>query len=268
MRVIILAAGEGTRLRPLTNEVPKCMVPFAGAPLLVHQLRALNAAGLTDITVVTGYRSKALDVPQFKEQIKGFKIKTIHNERFASTNMVASLMVASHLLDGKDDVLIAYSDIVYNSTIIEKLIASPAPIAVAVNSQWEQVWQARFEDPLSDAETLKLDDQGYIREIGKKPQGPADIEGQYMGLIKVAAATAPRLVSQYERLDRDILYDGKKFESMFMTSFLQNLTENVEPIVAVFSDGGWLEIDSLSDLEIFQAQHETGKLSQSYSLNL
>ncbi len=264
MRVIILAAGEGTRLRPLTNDIPKCMVQFAGAPLLVHQLRALRDAGLNDFTVITGYRADALPSAQIAE----FNIKTIRNEKFGSTNMVASLMVASHLLDGTDDVLIAYSDIVYSSANITNLMASPANISLAVNSQWEKVWQARFVDPLSDAETLKLDEQGRIREIGKKPQSPADVEGQYMGLIKVAAPMAPRLVSHYQELDRSALYDGKTFESMFMTSFLQSIIEHVEPIEPVFCEGGWLEIDSLADLEAFQAHHDNGTLGKSYSIEL
>ena len=91
MRAIILAAGEGTRLRPHTLDRPKCLVPLAGRPLLAWQADALRRAGVSDITVVTGYRA---------DQVAALGFATVHNDRFRETNMVASLMCARALLDG------------------------------------------------------------------------------------------------------------------------------------------------------------------------
>ena len=85
MRAIILAAGEGTRLRPHTLDRPKCLVPLAGRPLLAWQADALRRAGVDDITVVTGYRA---------DQVATLGFATVHNDRFRETNMVASAMCA------------------------------------------------------------------------------------------------------------------------------------------------------------------------------
>ncbi|MDP6460040.1 MAG: sugar phosphate nucleotidyltransferase, partial [Candidatus Hydrothermarchaeota archaeon] len=58
MKAVILAAGKGTRLEPLTNTMPKCMLPLAGKPILEHIVLAMRGAGITDIVMVVGYRSE------------------------------------------------------------------------------------------------------------------------------------------------------------------------------------------------------------------
>ena len=82
MKVIILAAGYGSRLKPYTNKIPKCMVELAGKPLLQHQIETLNSAGLNNITVVGGH---------LIEKIIGKDIQIIKNDKYDSTNMVSSL---------------------------------------------------------------------------------------------------------------------------------------------------------------------------------
>ena len=92
MKAIILAAGQGTRLRPLTKNKPKCLVKLAGKSLLDHQLEVLRAAGIYDIHVVAGYRADQLDRPEFTRHI---------NKRFAETNMVNTLFAAESVMTGK-----------------------------------------------------------------------------------------------------------------------------------------------------------------------
>lgn len=101
MKAVILAAGQGTRLRPLTNDKPKCLVEVAGKPLLEHQLAAMHACGLRDIHIVGGYRADQLDRPGI----------TLHiNRRFAETNMVATLFAAENIMLGESDLIITLSD--------------------------------------------------------------------------------------------------------------------------------------------------------------
>src|SRR6185436_13431111 len=107
MKVIVLAAGQGIRLRPLTDQVPKCMVPFRGKPILVHLLEILRKGGVDDVTVVTGYRADA---------VAALGVPTRHNPDFASTNMVGSLFCAEDLLEG-DDVLVVYGDILFRPSV-------------------------------------------------------------------------------------------------------------------------------------------------------
>lgn len=242
MRAIILAAGQGVRLKPLTDDVPKCLVPFRGRPILDGLLAALRASAVTDVAVVTGYRADAL---------RGRGLTLRHNADYASTNMVHSLFCAEDLLEG-DDVLIVYGDVLVRPALLRGFCEHEAPIAVAVNTKWRELWSLRMADPLADAETLKLDADGCIVELGKKARSYADIQGQYMGLIRIARGALPRIVDFYRTMDRTKTYDGKDFRNMFMTSFLQAIIDGLMPIRAVPLAGGWLEIDSLSDLGAYE----------------
>lgn len=253
MRAIILAAGEGTRLRPHTLDRPKCLVELAGRPLLEHQIDALETAGIDDITIVTGYRA---------EQIARYARPTRHNAAYATTNMVASLMAAADLLDGREDVLIAYSDIVYEPRVVIELCRCPAALCTTVDRQWLRLWRLRCENPLADAETLKLDSRNDIVEIGRKTESYGDIHAQYMGLILARAEVAGVLPSIHDGLDAGGLYDGKPKERMYMTSFLQWLIDHGRPVRAVPVDGGWLEVDSADDLALYARLYDQGRLEE------
>lgn len=244
MKAIVLAAGQGTRLRPYTNERPKCMVELRGKPLIGHQVDVLHHAGITDLHVVAGYLADRLTQPGLTKHI---------NPAFASTNMVATLFCARELLTSDEDVIITYGDIVYESRVLEALVASDAPIALGVDLDWRKFWEARMDDPLSDAETLKLEDTDRIVELGKKPTSYDQIMGQYMGLIKIRADHVRKLVDAWDALDRDALYDGKDVDNMFMTSFLQHLIDQGWDVRAAFTHNGWLEVDAPEDLEMESA---------------
>jgi len=105
-----------------------------------------------------------------------------------------------------------------------------------------------MENPLDDAETLKINDQGNIYEIGKKPISYDEIQGQYVGLIKFKAEIIPSIKNLYKKLDRNLIYDGKDFNNMYMTTFLQLISENITPLNPVYINNGWIEIDAPSDL--------------------
>jgi choline kinase len=255
LRAVILAAGEGHRLRPHTLDRPKCMVALDGAPLLFHQLVSLRRAGIDDITLVTGYRADCLESLGFP---------TRHNGAFDRTNMVSSLMCAADRLDGGDDVLITYADIVYEPRVLEPLLRCPAALAVTVDTAWQRLWALRQEDPLDDAETLRLTAEGDILELGKKPRSVDEIEGQYMGIIKVSATFAPKWVEAHAGLDPEARYDGKDLANLYMTSFLQHLIDTGNPLRAVLVEGGWLEVDTSRDLEIYENLAERGELGAYY----
>ncbi len=255
MRAILLAAGEGNRLCPYTLDRPKAMVELAGVPLVLRQLETLRSCGVEDIVVVTGYRADA---------IEALGIPTRHNAAYDRTNMVTSLMCAADLLDGSDDLVIAYTDIVYERRVLEDLLACAEPLCIAVDRQWRRLWELRSADPLADAETLRLDARGFVLELGKKPRTIDEIEGQYMGLIKVASSAAPELVRIHSDLDPDASYDGKDLGNMYMTSFLQHLVDLGHPLRAVPVDGGWLEVDTVEDLERYNEMARNGSLSDFY----
>ncbi len=238
MKLVILAAGEGTRLRPLTDNIPKCMVPLDGMPLLERQIKTAREVDITDIHVVCGYRSDVIDYPGITKHF---------NEAYASTNMVSSLFCAED--EFNDDIIVGYGDIVYEPDVIQSLMESPAQVSVVVDRLWKDYWSARMSDPLKDAETLKLSANGNILELGKKPDSFDDIEGQYIGLIKFRKDSLPAIMEFYHSLDKGKLYEERTVDQMYMTTFLQLIADRLMPIKAVMVDNGWMEIDEPSDLE-------------------
>lgn len=257
MKALILAAGQGTRLRPLTDDRPKCMVELAGRSLIERQAATLRRAGVTDITVVSGYRA---------DQIAAAGFATCVNPHFASTNMVATLFSAEHLMDETQDLLICYGDIVYEGRVLDALLKVDAPVTVVIDRQWRRYWELRLDDPLTDAETLKLGDGGRLLELGKKPKTYADIEGQYIGLIKVRADQVHALKQLYHVMDRSVTYDGKDFDNMYMTSFIQFQIDKEWDVRVAPTDNGWLEVDSVTDLELYHRMAADGTLAPFYNL--
>ncbi len=253
MRAVILAAGQGTRLRPLTDDRPKCLVELGGVALLDRQVAVLRAAGIEEIVLVGGYRA---------EMLEGRGCRVLRNSDHDSTNMVFTLFCAREVMRGDTDLVVSYGDIVYEPRVLSALLASAAPVSVAVDRQWRRYWALRMADPLADAETLKLDPSGRITELGKKPSSLEEIEGQYMGLFKVRADRVEALAATYAEMDREATYDGKDFRNMYMTSFLQYLIDRGWIVQSVPVDGGWLETDTRADLDLYEDLLRRGRLDE------
>ncbi len=258
MKAVILAAGQGTRLYPLTAEKPKCLVELCGKPLLEHQLAALGTAGITDVAIVSGYKAELLEK---------YPLTHFYNKAYAITNMVASLMTARALFDGEDDVLVIYGDVVFEQAAIHALLKPTYPVCVAINTQWLSLWKTRMADPLSDAETLKVNAQGFITELGRKAKNLGEIQGQYMGLFSIAASSAKQFVKEFDALTPSSLVEGRPKNQMFMTGFLQRLIEQGWKMRGCPVPGGWLEVDTVEDLRGYEALAKTGKLEKFWSSN-
>lgn len=255
-RAVILAAGQGTRLRPLTDNMPKALVPLDGIPLIERQLRVLRGAGVTDLSVVVGYRAA---------QLRLAGLRQVENPAYEVTNMVASLYCAKSMFEGEDDVLVCYGDIVYEPRVLAKLLSTDSPLAVTIDLQWLRLWSLRMDDPLSDAETLRLDGHGRILELGRKPHDLSEIQGQYIGLFKVRRDFAPAFFDAYERLGAGCIVDGRSRAMMYMTSYLQMQIDAGVQVLAAPVDGGWLEVDSLQDLQRYEDALRQGQLAGVYN---
>jgi choline kinase len=237
-KVVILAAGEGTRLRPHTLDRPKCLVEVDGRSLLDRQLAVLRAEGAGPVVLVGGYRAEKLARPDVAVRL---------NPRYAETNMVWTLFCAEEELDG--EVVLAYGDIVYSRRNLRALLDSRADVAVAIDLDWKAYWEARSEDPLSDAETLRLAPDGRILEIGQKPTSLAQIQGQYMGLMKFSAAGLGQLRQVFHGARRAGTLRGKPVEKAYMTDLLQAMIDAGLRLDAVPVRGEWVEVDTVRDLE-------------------
>ena len=236
-KVIILAAGEGTRLRPYTLDRPKCMVEIDGVSLIDRQLEVLKSEGIDDIVIIGGYKS---------EMLKRGDIKLKVNARYFETNMVWTLFSAEEELEG--DVIVSYGDIVYSKNILKALIKSKADIAVTIDKKWEGYWRERNENPLDDAETLKLRKDGTISEIGQKPSSLEEIEGQYMGLMKFSSEGVRQIKSAFHSALESGKLLGKEVENSYMTDLLQSIVSIGGKVASVQIDEDWVEVDTVEDL--------------------
>ena len=158
MKVIILAAGRGSRLGERTKDRPKCMCTLGGKTLLERCLDTLQQAGISkkDIGIVTGYRSEMFDVPE---------VTFFHNPNWEKTNMFYSLTMAEDWLK-TDTCLVCYSDIVFEPEAIRLLADCSAPLAITSYSGYWELWEKRTENPLEDLETFRVDSHGNLLEIG------------------------------------------------------------------------------------------------------
>lgn len=254
MRLIVLAAGQGTRLRPLTDDRPKCLVEVAGRSLLDWQLDAGRRVGISDAVVVGGYHI---------ERLADRPVRLIANPEYASTNMVRTLFCARDLFG--DSFVMSYGDIAYSSDILRAVVESKAPISVAVDRAWRPYWERRFDDPLSDAETLTLDGEGHITDIGQKPKRIEDIMAQYIGLVAFRGQGVRALLDAYaaaedEGGDGSSVFGSKRsLDKLYMTDLLQGLIRRGEKLTAVKIDGGWVEVDSQRDLAVAEELIHAGR---------
>jgi choline kinase len=238
MRALILAAGRGSRMGALGDVRPKCLVELDGRPLLDRQLAALRAGGAREIGIVRGYRKDMLNDPA---------LEYFDNERWAATNMVMSLACAAEWLRA-GPVIVSYADIFYRGSLIRGLAGAPGALVISYDRRWRELWTRRFADPLSDAETFRIDAAGRLLEIGGKTADIEDIQGQYMGLLKFtppAWSVVERMLSELDPAVRDRLD---------MTGLIRRLLADGAVGIATYgTDGQWGEIDNAGDVELYQA---------------
>ena len=160
--------------------------------------------------------------------------------------MLYSLFCAENFLD--DDVIISYSDIIYNYEILNKLIDSKSGIGVVIDKNWKELWSLRMDNPLEDAESLKVADN-KITEIGFKSNDIREIQGQYIGLIRFSKSIITEVKTFYKSLNFNTKYYGQYVNEMYLTTFLQLLIDNDFEVNPIYINGGWIEIDSIQDLE-------------------
>ena len=243
MKIIILAAGKGNRMGSLTKNGPKCMVNYNRKPIIDYILETVKLAKINDISIVAGYKNGVL-----KDYLKNQNINFYINENYKFSNMVYSLFIAKEFMD--DDLIISYSDIIYKKSVLEKLIRSKKHLSVVVDKNWEILWKMRMENYFSDIETLRIRNQEII-EIGKKPRSLTEVAGQYIGLLKISKKIINKISEFYFSLDKKKYYEGRDFNNMHMTSFLQKIIEDCEGInlSPVYINGGWIEFDTIQDLQ-------------------
>lgn len=241
MKLIILAAGRGSRLKNLTSEIPKCMVEFEAKPIISWQLEKITKViPASQIAIVTGYKNDIL--VNFINNLYP-EITTINNDRWIETNMVSSLIAAQNWIDS--DIIISYSDIIYDESILKKIIdLKPHNIVIPSNTKWQNLWETRFENPLDDLETFVTHNDKLL-EIGKKPESYDQIQGQFMGI-----AYFPN--NLWQQVLKLLLSKGESVtDKLDFTSMINLLINNSYDIKTINHHDYWIEIDNQNDIECY-----------------
>ena len=238
MRSIILAAGKGTRLNKLTQEIPKCLVKIKGKSLIEYQLSIFNNFKFKDIILIAGYKYKKL---------KFLSKKIVLNKSYDRTNMLYSLYCALKYING--DVLISYGDSVFDKSIIKKIINSNSNICVASDANWKKYWKSRYKNPLLDLETFKVDQNNNVTSLGDKPKSFEEINGQYIGLIKLSSKGSEIFKKELEYYFKKGSVNNKNFNDAFLTDFLQVLISKGYEIKSESIYGNYIEIDTIQDID-------------------
>jgi choline kinase len=252
---IILAAGEGTRLKKYTEGLPKGMLVFQGKPLLQRQVNVLRAEGVRDISIVRGYAGDKISIPG---------VRYYENPEYSTTNMVVSLFCAREKLVG--DIIVAYADILYEPRLLRMMMDDPHDIAVAVDITWKKYWQMRYGTVLNDLESLKLQD-GRIMSLGRENPELHEVDARYIGLIKFSAAGTEAMRNIWDAYrgshwERPWQVSGKPLRQAYMTDMLQALIDSGQAVHAVTTENGWLEFDTNEDYERATAWAVDGRLNE------
>lgn len=257
MKVIILAAGQGARLRPLTDNLPKCLVEVNGRSILERQLDIMRSCGIEekDITIIAGYCGEVL-----QRRFSKTKMAITLNEKYATTNMVYSLMCAKELIEAEEDLLVSYGDIIYNENVLMAVLHSKEECSVVVDDEWLSYWSERSDNPLDDAETLMFDERDYLSEIGQKTEDLRKVQSQYIGLMRFRGEglrALSALAKEAERRTKNgisLWGTSRNYFKMYMTDLLQGMIEEGNKLKAVHIRRGWFEIDNRNDLELAESK--------------
>lgn len=233
MRGLVLAAGRGGRLGDATRDRPKAFLELEGSTLFARQAAALRAAGAEELAVATGWS------PGHAEATG---CTTFHNPHWETTTMVASLRAADPWL-ATGPVLVCYGDILFGPDAARAVAGDPGDLVLGYDPDWIDLWSARMADPMSDAESFRLDTSGAVCDIGRRGVSRDEAQGQYVGMFLVRPAGWRTLTTLLDEHDPDST-------RLDMTALLRVAVGVGARIVGVPILGPWCEIDTAADLPV------------------
>ena len=247
MKIIILAAGMGSRLKPLTNDKPKCMVKLFNETLIERQIKIFHNCNIDDITIVTGYRGELINIPD---------VNYVKNKNYEKTNMNESLFCALEPSDSP--ILVTYSDIVFEQKIIEQMLEVTDGIRLAVSLNWKKNYQNRRLHPLSEAENVLMEN-GRILQIRKNISESSQNQqiGEFLGIMMLSSDNVKILLEKYSYLKKNhkgTFHNAPSLSNAYITDMLQELIDSSISVDPVFIQGIWHEIDTPEDLKNAEKQ--------------
>lgn len=232
MKAVILAAGRATRLRPLTDMTPKCLLEAGGRAILGRAVDELLAVGLDSLVVVTGYRGEMIR-EYLTREFPRLSVSYAHNERYAETNNAYSLLLAEPLVGGEGFLLLD-SDILFPAELARRVLACPHRPALALDRH----------DCGAEEMKVSVDGSDRLRDIGKDLD-PAGAAGESIGVEAFGAEDGAEL---FAILRRRIVAEKRENE-FYEASFREAIRDGRSYRAVDTSDCPAIEIDSAEDLE-------------------
>jgi len=242
VNAIIIAGGNSTRIRPLSNEIPKTMIEIYGKSILERQIELFQRYGISDITVITGYQSEKINSPN---------ITCIKNEKYKSTNINEGLFCAKAKLN--DSVVIAYGDLMFEYEVLERILNFKGDIGVGVRLNWKPHYKGRTLHPISEAENVVIENNKIVKirkNISKCEKN--QIIGEFIGIMKLSKNASDILVQKYLELQKSHIgkfHNATSLKQAYTTDMLQEIIDSDYLVEPVIIEGKWCEIDTIQDIE-------------------
>lgn len=220
MKAIILAAGYGSRMYPLMQNMPKCLLTINGEILLSRQVRIMRNCGIEDITIVTGFHQEKI------VELYGEEISIRYNPHYEITGNIFSLWVARNLLD--DDVILINADVVYTDRLIKELLRDDNVYCLVVDKRAarEDERKVRVVDNL-------IFDTSMIMPA-------SDASGEAIGIAKVKK-------EGIEAFKKSLFESVKRDSHLGWLDTFTDLAEHGEKVNYILIDSPWIEIDTMED---------------------
>lgn len=236
MKGIILAAGMGTRLLPLTFAQPKCLVSVAGKPMMEYQLDSLRAAGIDDCTIVVGYLADSVR-DHFGSSYRGVRLSYVENTTYETTNNLYSLWLAR--AEFNDDVLLMEGDLVFDDQLVGELANIDEP-NVAVVDQFQSGMDGTVI--IANGDTA----EGLVVKADQFPGFDYSSALKTVNIYRLAHETLVETIAP--EMDAFL---AKGRENQYYEAVFGSLIESGRMEMAVMStaDYQWAEIDTFEDLQ-------------------
>jgi choline kinase len=237
MRAIVLSAGQGKRLLPLTAEIPKCLLPVEGERTILElQLCALARGGIARVTVVSGFGAERVERFLAETPLPGLEIESLFNPFYAVSDNLATCWIAREAM--REDFLLLNGDTLFEDAVLRRLLGSPAaPVTVTIDHK-----DAYDDDDMK----VSLDDDGRLLAIGKTLK-PEALHGESIGLLCFRGPGARRFRSAVERAMRA----PEALRAWYLSVIHALAQEGAAETVSV-RGLWWREIDSREDLDEVQ----------------
>jgi choline kinase len=230
-KAIILSAGQGSRLLPHTQDLPKCLLDLSGRTMLGWQLQGLAAAGVSEVVVVTGFRSDLVENALPAITPPGLQVRTLFNPFYKVADNLASCWMARGELRGT--CLLLNGDTLFEPEIARRLLDAPAaPITLTIDRK-----------PRYDDDDMKVDTEGdKLRAVGKKLS--EGVNGESIGFSRFQGGGAAIFVAELERTMRT-----REGTSLWYLSAMNRLASSGADVRVVSIEGlDWGELDFAADL--------------------